>query len=508
MKQLFNRIPLNLKLILSAIIPLLALLYYFYVINTEREIKIATTENFIGRLNSTVAVSDLSDQLQQERRLSLSYLVGRENESNLINQRKETDVAFSKLEELLQGGLNENYKEYTFINELSDWRLQVDDHKLSPREVLTNYQLLIERLQGNLTIKTDNPSIIAKSGHKLEASSAMARMVNLIAVMRLEIYLMLTDASASTSLNKFNESYNLYKSYEDELLANQNKEIVDDYNKLKNGSGLEKVLVYFDAVANNQRLDNTFDAEGWWRTSAASMDALKAMYQNLLLDAQKDATNTFNASVEEERALLIFLIILSLLIVIIVYYAIRSTTEQISALKYSAERMALGETGVQLPTFPKDALGALARSFVQIDRNNRKIALAAAEIGQNKFDTPFKARGKKDELGLAILKMRQSLKDFSYSKENEIWIQTGLSTINSVLIGKKNLDDTCNAVLASMVNYLDGDVGTLYLLNYSNTLELQCTHATIDETKIPKIIPVGQNRLGKAAESMEPVILN
>src|SRR5690606_16920145 len=255
MKQLFNRIPLNLKLILSAIIPLLALLYYFYVINTEREIKIATTENFIGRLNSTVAVSDLSDQLQQERRLSLSYLVGRENESNLINQRKETDVAFSKLEELLQGGLNESYKEYTFINELSDWRLQVDDHKLSPREVLTNYQLLIERLQGNLTIKTDNPSIIAKSGHKLEASSAMARMVNLIAVMRLEIYLMLAnDASVSNSLDKFNESYNLYKSYEAELLENKSEEIVNDFNKLKSDTGLEKVLAYFDFVANNNRL--------------------------------------------------------------------------------------------------------------------------------------------------------------------------------------------------------------------------------------------------------------
>src|SRR5690606_2103775 len=148
MKQVFNRIPLNLKLILSAVVPLLAPIYYLYVIHTEREVKIATTENFTGRLKSTVAVSDLPDQQQQERRFSLSYLVARENEANLLNQRKETDAAFSQLEQLRGSGLNENYKSYTFINELADWRLEVDNHELSPREVLTNYQLLIERLQG------------------------------------------------------------------------------------------------------------------------------------------------------------------------------------------------------------------------------------------------------------------------------------------------------------------------------------------------------------------------
>src|SRR5690606_11177759 len=106
MKQVFNRIPLNLKLILSAVVPLLALIYYFYVIHSEREVKIATTENFIGRLNSSVAVSDLADQLQQERRFSLSYLVARENEANVLNQRKETDATFAQLEQLRGSGLN------------------------------------------------------------------------------------------------------------------------------------------------------------------------------------------------------------------------------------------------------------------------------------------------------------------------------------------------------------------------------------------------------------------
>src|SRR5690606_4644805 len=48
----------------------------------------------------------------------------------------------------------------------------------------------------------------------------------------------------------------------------------------------------------------------------------------------------------------------------------------------------------------------------------------------------------------------------------------------------------------------------LYLHNYSNTLELECSHAAINKNLIPKIVLLGQNRLGAAAEKMEPVILN
>src|SRR3546814_15891273 len=83
-----------------------------------------------------------------------------------------------------------------------------------------------------------------------------------------------------------------------------------------------------------------------------------------------------------------------------------------------------------------DALGNLARSFMQIDKNNKKIAYAASQIGDNIFDTPFKVRGKQDELGNAILKMRDSLQELSVNRETEIWIQTGLSYRKSVVSGK------------------------------------------------------------------------
>ena len=201
MKRLFNRIPLNIKLILSAVIPLLVLIYYFSVISTERTVRIQTTENFIGRLDLTVASGDLVDQIQQERRYSLSYLLGRENNANLITARKETDRVFSEYESLMKEGFTEDFRKYSYINDLENWRSEVDRRTIQASDVLLNYQLLIERVQVNSNIRTDNPVILERSGNQLTAGSIAARMTNLIAMMRLEVYLTLVgDTSISGSL--------------------------------------------------------------------------------------------------------------------------------------------------------------------------------------------------------------------------------------------------------------------------------------------------------------------
>src|SRR5690606_33803983 len=154
---------------------------------------------------------------------------------------------------------------------------------------------------------------------------------------------------------------------------------------------------------------------------------------------------------------------------------------------------------IHLPRFPRDAMGSLARSLIQIDRNNKKIAFAASQIGKNIFDTPVLLRGAQDELGTAIREMRDSLGQLTTSNENEISIQTGLSTINNVLISDKSLDYICKSALSNMVNYLNADIGTLYVLNRGQSLEPQCTYATVNIEQVPKMFALGETRLGEAA---------
>src|SRR5690606_27228069 len=115
------------------------------------------------------------------------------------------------------------------------------------------------------------------------------------------------------------------------------------------------------------------------------MDSLRSMSSEMTSEAQNYARNAFEDDVNNRQILFIFLLVLMLVVFMIVYYSVQSTTWQIDELKEAAQEMARGETGIELPVYPNDALGNLARSFIQIDRNNKKIALAASDIGQNKF---------------------------------------------------------------------------------------------------------------------------
>jgi len=228
--------------------------------------------------------------------------------------------------------------------------MKVDNYDITAGEVLANYQLLIERLGGNTHINTDNPVLLKTSGDKLSASTSISEMINLIAFMRLQIYLNLSkDASITASLKEFQKNLSLFKSYEYELLANKSKIIVDDYNKLRNETGLKPALKFFEEVSDKMRISDTYAPEDWWRISATGMDELRAMHQNLLKEVQASAIRVYDKSIQDQRNLLIFIIALTLLILLLVYFAIKSTTEQIDELKEAAEKMALGETGVQLP---------------------------------------------------------------------------------------------------------------------------------------------------------------
>src|SRR5690606_33787079 len=126
-------------------------------IQVEKQIQITTTNNFIGRLDNSIATANPVDELQQERRFSLSFLLKRENNANLINQRRESDNAFDALEKVSGDTFSEDYKKFTFINDLQDWRKRIDSANISANDVLLNYQLLIDRLQSKINIRTDNP---------------------------------------------------------------------------------------------------------------------------------------------------------------------------------------------------------------------------------------------------------------------------------------------------------------------------------------------------------------
>lgn len=503
--KLFTQVPLTFKLFLSGIVPVIALFYFFSIIYEQRQIQIANTEVLSTQLELSTQINTLLETLRQERRASLNT-----KSEDLRNERDKVDAAIIDLEKIAGREMLNNYKNFTFLTRLPDWRRQVDNQELNAMQIVNNYQMLLDRLQSYSYTQTSNQLISQNISSSLHINSIFTNLINYISLMRLQVYFNEIDSVTFKRqlLSSFPINYKLYKSYEQELLQAKDESLINEYLAISREGDLKLTLDYLDTIFTKGSASNIYQAEEWWQVSASGMDELLSLDKELLESIKNQVSVTHEQETRKKNLLVLFLLITAILIVLFKIIILKTIGDQLSVLRRAAQKMAQGITGINLPRFPRDEMGSLARSFIQIDRNNKKIAFAATQIGKNIFDTPFELRGNYDELGTAILEMRDSLQTLSINNENEIWIQTGLSTINNVLMSDKPLNQLCSSVLSKMISYLNADIGTLYLMNRSEFLELQCTHATVNKEQIPKMLALGETRLGEAATGKKPVFLS
>src|SRR5690606_16113557 len=114
MKKLFNRIPFNNKLILSTGIPIAVLIVAFFFIRNERRVRNETTNNFIKRLELTMASNNLTNSIYLERRFSMSKLLGRDGNQNLETFRAGVDQAIQELATSANSSTSDDVREYSF----------------------------------------------------------------------------------------------------------------------------------------------------------------------------------------------------------------------------------------------------------------------------------------------------------------------------------------------------------------------------------------------------------
>jgi signal transduction histidine kinase len=104
-------------------------------------------------------------------------------------------------------------------------------------------------------------------------------------------------------------------------------------------------------------------------------------------------------------------------VLVFVAYSINNITGLLRELKLAARKISRGGTGVQLKNMPRGVISNLAKSILQIDKNNILLAQAANQIGKGNFDVIVNARSDEDLLGLSIKKMKHDLRDFTAQKD-------------------------------------------------------------------------------------------
>ncbi|WP_036601672.1 response regulator [Olivibacter sitiensis] len=465
-KSKFNLIPLNYKLALIAIVPVIVLIFFFYKVEKEQDLKINAAESYDQKLRFSNAINTLKYEVLMERRYSLGKLFDKNGTNKLIEQRVVTDRAIQDLDEFISlEEVDTAYREYIFLDSLPYWREEIDNDHLSFGDIFSNYQKINDRLDffSNASYLLSDKRL----DDMMRLSHLLSYAAGYITTLRLNVYFHLISPTESPiSMTDYNMNYDLLQSYVKEMSDITKHNTFQKYDaKMLSDRNVAGTLAQLKDIYQKQEVGAEYNAERWWNSSAAAVDALKGVQDDLVDEVSKGIEQLKSnelRSVYNNRLLLIACLIA---VVVMLFYILRNIADHLFKLQTVASKIALGHTDVEFPNFAKDYIGKLAIAMQKIDERNKEMAHAASALGENNYGVPIIAKGEHDVLGTAMQQMKQSLYEHYLNDQKAIWLYNGKENINKVLIVSRTLEEFSTNVLEAIAGYLDASVGAFYVLD-------------------------------------------
>ncbi len=122
----------------------------------------------------------------------------------------------------------------------------------------------------------------------------------------------------------------------------------------------------------------------------------------------------------------------------------------------------------------------------------------ANKIADGDYNTVIEARSQNDSLGKSLHKMTSRLRENAIEIEQEDWLKTGLNRLQNELKGINNLNALSDKILGFFCNYLDAQIGLIYLVN-DDVINLTSAYAiSIDDNKKLRSFKSGEGLIGQA----------
>lgn len=413
-----RKISLTNKLILIGLIPILLLIYFSIVIYQEKSQKLEVMQDYINQVEISADLARLNESLGYERLYSFQYLLHEGAHHKIVKQRHITDSIISYIETRPELALKQ-FRQYTFLTGLNKIRNQVDSFpSMDPNVVIDFYTRCIYRINyinswippSNIYLPTDYQDLISQR--------LLREMITLIDILRTNIYNVLYTKKfmVETLIGSYG-TYTMYESFQKEFDLKASPKAKSDFEALKTSPAFSGMNNYMDTLFSNFKFDSSFTASQWWQLSTQGINELKVQQIQLW----RTVDHRLLAMYEKEKRALTFTIITMalaiILIVVFILYIIKSVRVQLRTLKLAARKISRGETGITLGDMPRGMLGNLAKSILQIEKNNLVLANAAGEIGKGNFGIQINPRSEQDILAMSIVKMKNNLEEFHSQKD-------------------------------------------------------------------------------------------
>lgn len=507
MNQFFKRLPLRSKLFIIAIVPLACLLYFATQTLYRQTQEIAVIDRLLKQVDRSVSILRLVDELQQERRSAVLFIMHGKDPDGVLLQQSKTDAFIAGLQQNYGSSLG-RFESYTMLNTLSQRRAAIRKRELSQNEVINYYTNVISRLQ-SLSV-TDVPELapLEDIRQQLIGQQLLTEMATNLGIVRMDLYyLILKGESWPSEIGGVMNHYELFNALTAEFKEKAAPQDLAEYERRVAGDSVRPILAYIDNVIRQRSIDTTkLSPEVWWRISADAVDNLKVQQRAMVKAVIEKASDVHQRERNTRNRNLVIVVLIIFIVIWIVFYTIRVISDTLGELRSTAEQIADGVTGLPLHITSQDAIGSLGRSLKRIDHANSVLATAAIAIGRGDFSVLVNPRSERDELGTAVMQMKEDLQRLRQQHEQKIWIQTGISRINGTLLEDRELVTLCEDAMRELVDYLHAQTAAFYVTQ-RKALHLAASYALPASRPAPVMVMEGTTLAGQAMVSRQPLYL-
>lgn len=220
-----------------------------------------------------------------------------------------------------------------------------------------------------------------------------------------------------------------------------------------------------------------------------------------------------------DNYILLASIILVVLSIIIAIFLARVTIRPIRKVQHILFSMCQGILPKEKLKVHNDEIGDMSAALNDLVDSFKQFTHFAKEIGEGNYDANFKPLSDQDDLGNALLEMRDNLKKASEEEakrqeedKQRNWASQGIAKFSEILReNNDNLDELSFQIIQNLVNYTEANQGGLFLVNDEDEdnkfIELKAAYAFNRRKYLERNIDFGVGLIGRAVQEGETIYM-
>lgn len=249
---------------------------------------------------------------------------------------------------------------------------------------------------------------------------------------------------------------------------------------------------------------------------AKPSEEISVALQQIIKQQEIQLTNAQLAKAQSYRILtgmLIAMICIFIITSIIAFVNVRSRiVKPIVQLRDVLIDLGLGKIVTLKSLQRKDEVGQMYAAMTQLTAGLTSKSLFAKQIGMGNYEQDFQLLSEDDEMGKALITMRDNLKKNADEERKRSWSVTGLAQFAELLRDQgQDLSVFGDRVLKFCVSYINANQGRLYVVNDDNIedvyLDLVSSYAWGKKKFISERIDEGQGLTGQAWQEGELIYM-